>query len=110
MNLAVFVKPRAEHHARIERQRDSAIAPDREVQAKLKSQNKPLALTHRVVRIDLTTGQFLSDNIKTAVDPNKIPVRAFQGEFAKRGESMRDYVPSLDPVRVAGSYKEPTKP
>lgn len=80
------------------------ITPDREVQAKFKSVAKPLAMTRRVVRIDMTTGNFLSDDGKA--DPNKVAVRAYLGEFTKRGDGMKAYLPSLDPVRVPGKYKE----
>lgn len=80
------------------------ITPDREVQAKFNSQSKNLAMTRRTLRIDLTTGNFLADSIKLT-DVSKNPVRAYVGEFSKRGDGMRDYVPSLDPVRVAGTYK-----
>lgn len=78
------------------------IAPDREVQAKFKSQGKNLANSPRMLRIDLTTGSFLADAIKLT-DVNKIPVKAYQGAFSKRGDDMKGYVPSLDPVRVAGN-------
>jgi hypothetical protein len=33
-------------------------------------------------------------------------VKAYQGDFTKRGDGMRNYVPSLDPVRLPGKYKE----
>lgn len=79
------------------------IAPDREVQAKFKSQGKSIAGGSRNVRIDLTTGAFLPSDAKLS-DPNKVPGKAYVGDFSKRGEGMRSYVPSLDPVRVAGSY------
>jgi hypothetical protein len=80
---------------------ETYITPDREVQAKFKSQGKSLAMTRRVVRVDLTTGSFLPEEVKLT-DPNKTPVKAYVGEFSKRGEAMKSYEPSLDPVRKPG--------
>lgn len=81
------------------------IAPDREVQAKFKSVGKELALTSRTVRVDLTTGAFLAEDGKASA-PNKTPVKGYAGDFGKRGDSMKFFVPSLDPVRIAGTYRE----
>lgn len=59
----------------------------------------------RVVRVDLTTGALLHASQKIA-DPNKIPGRPFTGPAITSGGrgGMQDYVPSLDPVRVEGSF------
>lgn len=60
----------------------------------------------RPVRIDLVTGKFLDPKL-TSTNPNKEPVRPFVGPHLSGGRgNMRDYVPSLDPVRVAGKQAE----
>jgi hypothetical protein len=44
---------------------------------------------------------------KNPTDPAKVTVRPFVGGPVKRGEAMKTYVPSPDPVRVAGSVAPP---
>lgn len=60
------------------------------------------AAKRRVVRIRLTDGTLLPEGEKIT-DAAKIPVRPFVGDLASRGAG-KTYVPSLDPVRVAGKF------
>jgi hypothetical protein len=64
----------------------------------------------RVVRVRLTDGHILAAD-EELKDPAKIPVRPFQGppEIAEVPNFKRKnelYVPSLDPVRTAGTMRE----
>lgn len=60
------------------------------------------AFPDRRVLISLTDGRLL-DPDKKPEDANKVPGRPFKGGPG-RGD-QRDYVPSLDPVRVEGKYQ-----
>lgn len=63
----------------------------------------------RLVRVNLLTGEFLRP--MAPLPPSQTPVRPFVGGLGSRGKGDRgqaDYVPSLDPVRVEGTYKTPT--
>lgn len=55
----------------------------------------------RHVRIRLTDGERLDE---LPDDPEKQPVRPFVGDLADKVRRQRDYVPSLDPVRVEGRF------
>jgi hypothetical protein len=55
----------------------------------------------------LTTGKTLPPD-QPLTNDSKIPVRPFVGKLAPRGE-LRNYVPSLDPVRVEGKFVEVPK-
>jgi hypothetical protein len=57
--------------------------------------------------VSLTDGTFLD---KKPTETAKIPVRPFIGGLVKRGEAMKSYVPSLDPVGIPGKVAEPTGP
>lgn len=60
----------------------------------------------RLVRVDLTTGKVLDAAEK--LPESKTPVRPFKGGLTNRGESgQAGYVPSLDPVRVEGTFRTP---
>ena len=61
----------------------------------------------RKVRVDLTTGRILDED-EELTDVNKIPVRPFVGPDRppRNSKPWREgYTPSLDPVRVAGTYQ-----
>jgi hypothetical protein len=81
------------------------VGPNRDAVHKLKDQPKEVQDYRRTVRISLTDGTFLDPGAKSA-GPNKVPARPFVGELVKRGDAMKNYVPSLDPVRVAGKVRE----
>ncbi len=58
----------------------------------------------RTVRVDLVTGKLLDPAAKPA-DPQKVPGRPFVGDVIAGGRgNQKDYVPSPDPVRVAGRF------
>jgi hypothetical protein len=80
-----------------------AIGPDRELQAKHSVAGKKLEATRRVVRIDLRTGDRIAAHAKLGVE--QTPVRPFLGPMIRRGEEMKNYLPSLDPVRVQGNSR-----
>lgn len=80
------------------------VTPDREVQAKFGVKGVKLPQTSRVLRIDLIAGQFLPAEAKLA--EARTPVRAWVGPMSKRGDEMKHFVPSLDPVRVMGTYSD----
>ena len=64
----------------------------------------------RTVHIRLTDGAPLDPN-QPSSDVAKIPVRPFVGEMASKERKQRNYIPSLDPVRVPGRFKpEPATP
>jgi len=49
-------------------------------------------------------GAFLD---KKPTEKDRVPVRPFVGDLVKRGDDMKNYVPSLDPVRVPGKVLAP---
>jgi len=53
----------------------------------------------RQVYVSLADGKLLD---KKPTEKDKTPVRPFVGDLVKRGDDMKNYAPSLDPVRVAG--------
>jgi len=62
----------------------------------------------RLVRVNLLTGEFLGPT--DPLPPTQTPVRPFVGGLGSRGKGERgqaNYVPSLDPVRVEGTYQTP---
>lgn len=79
-----------------------SLRPDREIQAKSGVKGQKLANVGRTLRIDLTSGAFLPDG--ATLPEAKTPVRPWVGPMSRRGDEMKAYVPSLDPVRVAGVH------
>lgn len=81
---------------------DYTVLEFRPVAARAKRNEPP-----RAVRVSLTDGRIL-DADETLDDPQKIPVRPFLGPDRppKNSKPWREgFRPSLDPVRVAGTYK-----
>lgn len=80
---------------------DYTVLEFRPVAARAKRNEPP-----RVVRVSLTDGRLLDENEK--LDDQKTPVRPFIGSDRppKNSKPWREgFSPSLDPVRVAGTYK-----
>jgi hypothetical protein len=83
-----------------------AVGPNSDAKHQVKPQFPERVDYRRVVRIDLATGEFLDPRQESA-DSSSVPVAPFQGKLLKRGDEMKNYVPSLDPVRVPGTMKSP---
>lgn len=75
------------------------VGPNSDAVHKVKDLGADVVNYRRTVWVSLTDGAFLD---KKPTDKDKIPVRPFAGDLIKRGDEMKNYVPSLDPVRVAG--------
>jgi len=75
------------------------VGPSADALHKVKDEGADVVNYRRPVYVSLTDGHFLD---KKPTEKDKIPVRPFVGALSKRGEDMKNYVPSLDPVRVAG--------
>jgi hypothetical protein len=75
------------------------VGPNSDATHKVKELGADVVNYRRPVWISLSDGKFLE---KKPTDKEKTPVRPFVGELVKRGDEMKNYVPSLDPVRVAG--------
>lgn len=80
---------------------DFVVGPNQDAVHKLKDQPKAVQDHRRKVRISLVDGSFL-DPTAAMADANKVPVQPFKGPLVKRGDDTRLFVPSLDPIRVAG--------
>lgn len=78
-----------------------AVGPNSDAKHKVKNIDANLVNYRRVVRVSLRDGLFL-DPAKSQTDSQQTPVTPFQGPLVKRGDEMKLFVPSLDPVRVAG--------
>lgn len=80
---------------------EMTAGPDAEARNYLKGSGANELIDYkRVIRIRLTDGTFLPADEKIT-DPNKVPGRPYFGEAIGRSATGL-YVPSLDPVRVAG--------
>jgi hypothetical protein len=75
------------------------VGPNSDARHKVKDEGPEVVNYRRTVWVSLTDGTFLDQK---PTDPNKIPVRPFVGGLVRRGEAMKNYVPSLDPIRVPG--------
>jgi hypothetical protein len=80
------------------------LGPNSDAKNKLKDEGPEVVNYRRPVWVSLTDGTFLD---KKPTDTAKVPVRPFVGGLGKRGEEQKTYVPSLDPVRVAGKFVAP---
>jgi hypothetical protein len=80
------------------------VGPNSDARHKVKDEGPEVVNYRRTVWVSLTDGRFLNQK---PTDPKKAPVRPFVGELVKRGEAMRNYVPSIDPVRVVGKVVTP---
>ena len=81
---------------------DYTVLEFQPIPARAKRKDRP-----RVVRVSLTDGRIL-DGDEELTDPEKIPVRPFVGPNhpPKHSKPWREgFQPSLDPVRVAGTYR-----
>ena len=75
------------------------VGPNSDAVHKVKDLGADVVNYRRPVYVSLTDGAFLD---KKPTEKDKIPVRPFVGDLAKKGDDMKNYRPSLDPVRVAG--------
>jgi hypothetical protein len=75
------------------------VGPNSDALHKVKDEGPAVVNYRRTVWVSLTDGTFLD---RKPTDPNRVPVRPFVGGLVKRGDDMKNYTPSLDPVRVAG--------
>lgn len=75
------------------------VGPNSDAIHKVKALGADVVNYRRPVWVSLTDGAFID---KKPTDKEKVPVQPFVGELVKRGDAMKNYVPSLDPVRVAG--------
>jgi hypothetical protein len=75
------------------------IGPNSDAIHKVKELGAEVVNYRRSVYVSLRDGAFLD---KKPTEKDKIPARPFVGELVKRGDDMKNYVPSLDPVRVTG--------
>lgn len=82
------------------------VGPNSDAKHKVKDEGPDVVHYRRTVWVSLTDGRFLDPTRKPA-DDRKIPVRPFVGDLVKRGEAMKNYVPSIDPVRIAGKVIDP---
>lgn len=80
------------------------VGPNADAVHKVKGKGAAAVNYRRVVRVSLTDGSLL-DATKKSEDASKVPGRPFVGDLVKRGGAQKTYVPSLDPVRVAGTYR-----
>ena len=82
------------------------VGPKSDALHKVKDEGPEVVNYRRKVRPSLTD-RVIPEKLPT--EKEKIPVRPFVGELSKRGDAMKNYVPSLDPVRVAGTYRSESK-
>jgi hypothetical protein len=80
------------------------VGPNADAVHRLKDEGPDVLNYRRTVRVSLTDGTFLD---KPPTEKDKTPVRPFVGDLVKRGDAMKNYVPSADPVRVAGRIASP---
>ncbi len=78
--------------------------PNADAVHKVKDEGAEVVNYRRPVWVSLTDGAFLD---KKPTEKDKVPVRPFVGDLVKRGDDMKNYVPSLDPVRTAGKVVAP---
>ncbi len=81
-----------------------AAGPCLDASHQFKAEGPAVYKYQRVVRFDLTTGKEIDPSTKI-VEVAKIPVRPFAGKLITRDQGHA-YVPSLDPIRVAGVLGE----
>jgi hypothetical protein len=82
------------------------VGPNSDARHKVKDLGPEVVNYRRKVLVSLADGTFL-DPDKKIEDRNKIPARPFKGDLVKRGDEMRNYLPSLDPVRIEGKIVPP---
>ncbi len=82
------------------------VGPNSDALHRVKDEGPDVVNYRRKVWVSLTDGTFL-DPEKKPDDPDRVPTVPFKGEPVKRGDDMKNYVPSLDPVRVAGKVVNP---
>jgi hypothetical protein len=77
------------------------LGPNSDALHKVKDEGPEVVNYRRTVWVSLTDGKFLD---KKPTEKDKIPVRPFVGDLVKKGDAQKNYIPSLDPVRVEGKY------
>lgn len=75
------------------------VGPNADAAHKVKALGPDVLGYRRPAWVSLADGTVLD---RRPTDPAKVPVRPFVGGAVKRGDTMKGYVPSLDPVRVGG--------
>lgn len=80
------------------------VGPNPDTVHKVKGLGPDVVSYRRPVWVLLADGTLLD---RKPTDPAKAPVRPFAGGPVKRGDAMKAYVPSLDPVRVPGGVAPP---
>ncbi len=75
------------------------VGPNSDATHKVKDLGAEVVNYRRPVYVSLADGAFLD---KKPTDKDKVPTRPFVGNLVKRGDDMKNYLPSLDPVRVSG--------
>jgi hypothetical protein len=75
------------------------VGPNSDAVHKVKVLGPDVVNYRRPVWVSLTDGAFLD---KKPTEKDRTPVQPFVGDLIKRGDAMKNYVPSLDPVRVTG--------
>lgn len=75
------------------------VGPNSDALHKVKDLGAEVVNYRRTVWVSLADGTFLD---RKPTEKDKVPVRPFVGDTVKRGDEMKRYVPSLDPVRVPG--------
>lgn len=80
------------------------VGPNSDAVHKVKDLGAEVVNYRRPVWVSLADGTFLD---KKPTEKDKVPVRPFVGDLVKRGDDMKNYAPSLDPVRVAGKVVTP---
>ncbi len=81
------------------------VGPNGDALHKVKDLGADVVNYRRTVYVSLADGTFIE---KKPTEKDKIPVRPFVGDLVKRGDDMKNYLPSLDPVRVAGKVPPAT--
>lgn len=79
------------------------VGPNSDAIHKVKDEGADVVSYRRPVWVSLADGTFLD---KKPTEKDKIPVRPFVGDLIKRGDEMKSYAPSLDPVRVPGKVEK----
>lgn len=76
------------------------VGPNADATHKVKDLGPEVVNYRRPVYVSLADGAFLDEK---PTEKERTPVRPFVGDLVKRGDAMKNYVPSLDPVRVPGT-------
>jgi len=80
------------------------VGPNSDAVHKVKDLGADVVNYRRPAYVSLTDGTFLD---KKPSEKDRVPMRPFVGDLVKRGGDMKNYVPSLDPVRMPGKIVVP---